>query len=122
MKQIACSLALVVLTLTTTTQAQENETERSFGPPADVMAAWENGEGYLLPGPPEWVIEMRNGNSQEAGGMPPWVAARHARAVEPGLPGPPPEVMEAWRNREGESLTGPPDFVFDILEMFGPGR
>jgi hypothetical protein len=122
MKQIACSLALVLLTVATTTQAQENDTERPFGPPPEVIAAWESGEGHLLPGPPAWVIEMRYGKAQEAGGMPPWVAARHARAAELGLPGPPTEVIEAWQKGEGESLPGPPDFVLDVLEMFGRGR
>lgn len=122
MKQFACSLALVVLTMTTASQAQENNTERPFGPPPEVIAAWENGEGHLLPGPPAWVIGMREGNSQETNGMPPWVAERHAWAAEIGLPGPPPEVIEAWQNGESDSLPGPPAFVLELLDLFGRGR
>lgn len=122
MKQIACSVALVVLTVATSTQAQAGDTAPHFGPPQEVIAAWQSGEGYLLPGPPAWVIEMRHGKAQEAGGKPPWIAARHARAAELGLSGPPSEVIEAWQNGEGDSLPGPPDFVHGIREMFDRGR
>ena len=121
MKQLLSSVALLVLTMTTASQAQENAPERLFGPPPQVIAAWENGDDDVLPGPPAWVVEMRYGHLQEAGGVPPWIAARQAQAAVIGLPGPPPEVIETWHNGQGEFLPGPPDFVLDVLELFGRG-
>lgn len=130
MKRIATMFALALLATTGTARAQDNEGERpsspTFGPPAEVIAAWENGQGDLLPGPPAWVLEMRKGASQvrfgaseDAGSaMPPWIAARHARAAEFGLPGPPAEAIEAWQNGEGDSLPGPPSFVREFFAMF----
>ncbi|MCA9130290.1 MAG: hypothetical protein KDB22_24550 [Planctomycetales bacterium] len=127
MKRIAMMVAVALLATTGTAQAQENEGERptgrSFGPPAEVVAAWENGQGDLLPGPPAWVIEMRMGASEDAGrSMPPWIAARHARAAEVGLLGPPAEAIEAWQNGEGDSLPGPPSFVREFFAMFWGSR
>ena len=118
MKRLICSFALL-LTITSVSSAEENNFGRPFGPPAEVIAAWENGEGDALPGPPEWVIAMRGGDDAARSGMPPWVAARHERAwPKSACPGPPPEVIEAWENGEGDSLPGPPQFVLDILAMF----
>ena len=121
MKLYATSL-VVLLACSTFAAAQEGPPDRPFGPPAEVVAAWEAGEGHLLPGPPEWVVEMRGGGSERPAGPPPWVAARQAFAEEIGLPGPPAEVTGAWENGEGEFLPGPPAFVFELLGMFGWGR
>lgn len=123
MKRIAMLLAVALLATSGIAQAQESKGERPsgrvFGPPAEVVAAWENGQGDLLPGPPAWVIEMRMGASQDDGlSMPPWIAARHAMAAEVGLPGPPAEVIEAWQNGEGDSLPGPPSFVREFFALF----
>ena len=122
MKRIAMMVAVALLATSGTAKAQDNEGERPagrvFGPPAEVVAAWENGLGDLLPGPPSWVIEMRRGASDGTGrSMPPWIAARHALAAEVGLPGPPAEVVEAWQNGEGDSLPGPPPFVREFFAM-----
>lgn len=99
MKRFACTVALL-LTLGTMAAAQEGDAGRSFGPPAEVIAAWEAGDAKSI------------------SDMPPWVASMHELAADIGLPGPPPEVIEAWENGEGESLPGPPAFVLDILQMF----
>lgn len=126
MKRLASMFALAVLTTATTTQAQDNDGERpkqrGFGPPAEVVAAWENGQGDLLPGPPEWVIEMRTETAQDGVAMPPWIAARQAMAAEIGLPGPPAEAIEAWQNGEGDNLPGPPSFVREFFRMFWGSR
>lgn len=62
---------------------------------------------------------MREGAFEETGhSMPPWIAARHALAVEVGLPGPPAEAVEAWQNGDGDSLPGPPWFVREFFTMF----
>ncbi len=101
-------------------KAQESSGQ-PFGPPAEVIAAWENGEGHLLPGPPAWVLEMRQSRDAaqaDRGGMPPWVAKRHAMAQQLGLGGPPPEVIEAWQSGMGFDLPGPPEFVLDLMQIF----
>lgn len=116
MKRFVCTTA-ALLTLGTIAVAEESI--QPLGPPAEVVAAWEAGSGDLLASPPEWVIAMRSGDSERSAAMPPWVAARLARAAEIGLPGPPPEVIEAWENGEGEVLPGPPQFILELLEMFG---
>lgn len=123
MKRIAMMVAVALLVTSGNAEAQENDgerpTDRFFGPPAEVVAAWENGQGDLLPGPPAWVIEMRRSASQDDSlSMPPWIAARHAMAAEVGLPGPPAEAVEAWQNGEGDSLPGPPSFVREFFAMF----
>lgn len=118
MKRLACTAAML-LTLCSVSMAIADEPARPFGPPPEVVAAWEAGQGDLLPGPPEWVVAMRSGDDGRPAGMPPWVAAMHDRAAEIGLPGPPPEVIDAWENGEGEFLPGPPQFVLDILALFG---
>lgn len=127
MKRIAMVVAVALLAAIGTVQAQENEGERptggSFGPPVEVVAAWENGQGGLLPGPPSWVFEMRKGASEDDGSaMPPWIAARHARAAEVGLPGPPAEAVEAWQSGQGDVLPGPPAFVREFFAMFWGSR
>lgn len=127
MKRIAMMIAVALLAASGTAQAQENDGERPagsvFGPPAEVVAAWENGQGDLLPGPPAWVIEMRRGASQDDSlSMPPWIAARHALAAEVGFPGPPAEAVKAWQNGEGDSLPGPPPFVREFFAMFWGSR
>ena len=120
MKRFACTAALLLtLSSVVSTVAVADEPARPFGPPAEVVAAWEAGEGDLLPGPPAWVLQMRSRDGERSSGMPPWVAAMHERAAEIGLPGPQPEVIDAWENGEGEFLPGPPQFVLDILAMFG---
>ncbi|MEL6894591.1 MAG: hypothetical protein AAFP90_00615 [Planctomycetota bacterium] len=119
MKRFA-SLVALMLAFSTVAIAQDGTAEdRPFGPPAEVVAAWEAGFGDLLPGPPAWVVEMKASGNERPVGMPPWVAEMHQRAFEIGLPGPPPEVIEAWENGEGDSLPGPPPFVLEILGMFG---
>ncbi|HBE68029.1 MAG TPA: hypothetical protein DDW52_07750, partial [Planctomycetaceae bacterium] len=61
MKLLASSIALM-LAFSTVAIAQDGTVEnRSFGTPADVVAAWEAGFGDLLPGPPAWVVEMKAG-------------------------------------------------------------
>lgn len=127
MKRIATLLAVALLATTGNAQAQESEGERptvrAFGPPAEVVAAWQNGQGDLLPGPPAWVLEMRKGAFQNSGrSMPPWIAARRALAAEVGLPGPPAEAVEAWQNGEGDSLPGPPSFLREFFAMFWAQR
>ncbi len=106
----------------------DEKARRRFGPPAEVIAAWQAGEGETLPGPPDWVLErrgsgpppwVRRGTGAGEGGFgpPAWVIERQQRAAELGLPGPPPEVIEAWQNGDGFSLPGPPDFVLELLGM-----
>ena len=91
------------------------------GPPPEVVQAWQNGEGHLLPGPPQWVIDRRAeaGQMVRLSGPPPWVISRQQQAAELGLSGPPAEVIESWREGDGFNLPGPPAF---ILEMFSGRR
>lgn len=117
MKRFACTVTLL-LALGAMATAQESDARSPFGPPPEVIAAWEAGEGDLLPGPPEWVFGRRASRGKITDLMPPWVASMHESAVEIGLPGPPPEVIDAWEAGEGETLPGPPAFVLDILQMF----
>lgn len=91
---LTCSAALVL--------AQRPEhVEAEQGPPAFVVEAWETVEAPVVP----------------ENGPPAWVQARHAMAQELGLPGPPPEIIEAWQNGEGFDLPGPPDFVLELLGL-----
>ena len=120
MKRLVGVFALLVI-LGSAVNAQEVDGVFPPGPPPEVIAAWESGVGNLLPGPPEWVIAMRSEGGKVPDAMPAWVAAMHDRAAEIGLPGPPPEVIEAWEHGEGDLLPGPPPFVLDMLRMFGRG-
>ena len=120
MKRFAWTAAML-LTLSSVTMTVADEPVQTYGPPPEVVAAWEAGDGDLLPGPPEWVIAMWSEDGDGPNGMPPWVAAMHERAAEIGLPGPPLEVIDAWENGEGKCLPGPPQFVLDIFAMFGSG-
>ena len=56
MKRLASAFVLAMMTTASAAQAQEISDDRQadgvFGPPAEVVAAWENGLGDLLPGPP----------------------------------------------------------------------
>ena len=126
MKRLASAFVLAMMTTASAAQAQEISDDRQadgvFGPPVEVVAAWENGLGDLLPGPPAWVIEMRTGTLQDRDGAPPWIAARHAQAGEAGLPGPPAEVIGAWQNGEGNKLPGPPAFVREFFSAFWGSR
>lgn len=126
------ALAAGFAAISANTNAQERPAEAGpAGPPAWVIAAWENGEAPVAPamGPPAWVVEAwQNGErpqrpqgaqrprgSQRPFGPPPWIAARHEMAKELGLSGPPSEVREAWKSGNGFELPGPPNFVLDLF-------
>jgi len=84
------------------------------GPPQEVFDAWERGEGFDLPGPPDFVLELL-GEPPINSTAPRWIAMRLQAAKAAGLPGPPPEVFDAWESGEGFDLPGPPDFVLDLF-------
>lgn len=114
---IVTALTIGVFNIPTDTFAQDRPAQT--GPPTWVVEAWQSGAEPVAPknGPPAWVIEAwKSGErSQRRFGPPRWIAARHRRALELGLPGPPAEVISAWGNGEGKSFPGPPDFVLEIL-------
>ena len=121
MKRMLLSTVVAAMCLAPLFAKAQESSGQPFGPPAEVIAAWENGEGHLLPGPPAWVLEMRQARElsrADVGVMPPWVAKRQAMAQQIGLDGPPPEVIQAWQNGDGFDLPGPPEIVIDLLRMF----
>lgn len=122
MKRMLLSTVVAAMCLVPLFAKAQETSGKPFGPPAEVIAAWENGEGHLLPGPPAWVLEMRQvrGSAQpqaDQSGMPPWVAKRHVMAQQLGLGGPPAEVIEAWQSGMGFDLPGPPEFVLDLMQF-----
>ena len=80
-----------------------------FGPPPEIVAAWQNGE---MPVAPDWVLEMRASLGLDPFGPPPWVMNRSAgiRGGRGGFGGsgfgPPAWVLDAWANGEGFDLPG----------------
>ena len=84
------------------------------GPPQEAFDAWESGEGFDLPGPPDFVLELL-GKPPINSTAPRWIAMRLQSAKAAGLPGPPQEVFDAWESGEGFDLPGPPDFVLDLF-------
>ena len=128
MLKSVCAVAALILVANgmqgSTADAQDGdpgENRPTNGPPAWVVKAWETGEEPMVPevGPPVWIVEAWQSGERLPGphGMPPWIARRHAMAVELGLPGPPAEVIEAWENGEGADLPGPPQFILDLLDF-----
>lgn len=120
MKRILFSGVAAALCLAPVLATAQESKEPAFGPPPEVIEAWQEGNGDSLPGPPAWVFEMRQGGGfaqAELGDMPPWVARRHAMATQLGIGGPPTEVTEAWQNGEGFDLPGPPRFLLDLMQM-----
>lgn len=97
------------------------EIPANAGPPAWVVEAWESGNAPVVPvdGPPAWVVEAwQNGEMpQRPSGPPAWVVARQEMANELGLPGPPPEVRQAWEDGVGFELPGPSSFIFDLIDF-----
>ena len=120
------SLCVVLIVVSTNSLTAQRKQDAPYGPPSWVVDAWISGGSPVAPidGPPAWVVEAwesgehpRVAGKGKSFGPPAWVAARHKRAAELGLPRPPSEVIEAWKNGNGADLLGPPDFVWDLLGM-----